>query len=422
MNHSEVGDNPLQSVLLRARQAQVEVARVPLQERNRVLMEMAAVLRQASPDIDLANQADVQSAKDSGLAETLVKRLYLTNAKIEGLARSLEALVGLADPIGRGQGRTVLANGLALETIRVPLGVIGLIFESRPGVAVEAGGLAVKSGNAIILRGGKEAKRSIQALSDAWRKALERVGLPRDLIQCLDDPDRRLAEALMHLHGLDLLIPRGGRGLIETVVHHATVPVIETGIGNCHLYVDESADLDMALHILADGKLGNPAVCNALETLLVHRQVAPAFLPLAHQRLAKEGVVFHGDLESRQWVSEMLPATDEDYAEEYLGLEIAVKVVADVHEALKHIAQYGSNHSEAIVADSYAVGQTFLDEVDAAAVYWNASTRFTDGFEFGLGAEVGISTQKLHARGPMGLEALTTWKTIAYGSGQTRDL
>jgi glutamate-5-semialdehyde dehydrogenase len=288
-------------------------------------------------------------------------------------------------------------------------------------VTVEAGGLAIKSGNAIILRGGKEARASIQSLAEAWRKALEASGLPADVIQCLDDPDRRLPEALMHLQGLDLLIPRGGRGLIETVVKEATVPVIETGIGNCHLYVDRDADLEMGLSLLVDGKLGNPAVCNALETLLVHRAVAAEFLPLAAERLGREGVVFHGDEAALALVPSMEPAQESDFADEYLGLEIAVKVVGDIDEALNHIRRYGSMHSEAIVTDSYRIGQAFLDQVDAACVYWNASTRFSDGFEFGLGAEVGISTQKLHARGPMGLEALTTWKTIAYGHGQTRD-
>lgn len=422
MINEAVQENPLQPLLERAKSAQLVVAQVPLDTRNRVLAEMARTLRESSSAIDQANQEDMRLAKEFGLAASLVKRLQLGPAKVEGLARSLEALIGLPDPIGRGEGRRILSNGLALETVRVPLGVIGLIFESRPGVTVEAGGLSVKSGNGIILRGGKEARFSIRALAEAWRSALAAVGLPSDLIQCLDDPDRRLAEALMHLKGLDLLIPRGGRGLIDTVVREATVPVIETGIGNCHLYVDADADLEMAVHVLADGKLGNPSVCNALETVVVHRKVASAFLPLAYGRLAEEGVVFHGDAESRAILPQILEADEQDYAEEYLGLEIAVKVVDDLDEALSHIARYGSNHSEAIVTDSYSTGQKFLDRVDAAAVYWNASTRFTDGFEFGLGAEVGISTQKLHARGPMGLEALTTWKTIAYGSGQTRDL
>ncbi len=409
-------------MLLSAQQAQRQVAQVPLKERNQVLAEMARVLRNASGEIERANQQDMERAKDTGLALNLVNRLALGNAKIEALARSLEALIDLPDPIGRGEGRHVLPNGLVLETIRVPIGVIGLIFESRPGVTVEAGGLAVKSGNGIILRGGREAKQSIQALAEAWRQALQEVGLPADLVQCLDDPDRSMAQALMHLQGLDLLIPRGGRGLIDTVVAEATVPVIETGVGNCHLYVDSAADLQMAAHILVDGKLGNPAVCNALETVLVHRQVLPTFLPMAYQQLSQEGVTFHGDPESQACISEILLATEKDYSDEYLGLEICVKVVSDLEEALAHIARYGSNHSEAIVTDSYATGQMFLDRVDAAAVYWNASTRFSDGFEFGLGAEVGISTQKLHARGPMGLEALTTWKTIAYGNGHTRDL
>ncbi len=419
---SELQVDDLQAMLAKARLAQRRLAQVPMQVRNRALAEMARILREDAAEIEQANQDDLTRARESALAPGLMKRLALTPDKIEGLARSLEALIGLADPIGRGEGRRVLANGLILETIRVPLGVIGLIFESRPGVTVEAGGLAIKSGNAILLRGGREAKASIRALAEAWHQALNSAGLARDLVQCLEDPDRRLAEGLMHLEGLDLLIPRGGQGLIAAVVREATVPVIETGIGNCHLYVDADADLDMALSVLVDGKLGNPAVCNALESLLVHCAVAPEFLSRAHDRLSQHGVVFHGDPPSRTIVPDMLVADEGDYREEYLGLEIAVKVVKSLDEALEHIEQYGSKHSEAIITQSYHTGQTFLERVDAACVYWNASTRFSDGFEFGLGAEVGISTQKLHARGPMGLEALTTWKTIAYGQGQTRDL
>ncbi len=240
-------------------------------------------------------------------------------------------------------------------------------------------------------------------------------------VLALDDPDRRLAEGLLHLDGLDLLIPRGGRGLIDRVVREATVPVIETGVGNCHLYVDRSCDLDMARHLLIDGKLGNPAVCNALETVLVHEAVAEQFLPAAYEDLSRAGVRFHGDAKTREILPDVDPATDDDFAAEYLGLEIAVGVVSSLEEAVAHIARFGTKHSEAICTNDYQAGMTFLEQVDAAAVYWNASTRFTDGFEFGLGAEVGISTQKLHARGPMGLEALTTWKTVAFGHGQTRD-
>ncbi len=419
---SEVQVDDLQAMLTKAQRAQRRLARVPMQVRNQALAVMARILREDAAEIDRANQVDLARAEQSALAPGLIKRLALTPTKVEGLARSLESLIGLADPIGRGEGRRVLPNGLILETIRVPLGVIGLIFESRPGVTVEAGGLAIKSGNAILLRGGREAQGSIRALSEAWHRALREVGLDEDLVQCLEDPDRRLAEGLMHLTGLDLLIPRGGQGLIATVVREATVPVIETGIGNCHLYVDADADLAMGLRVLVDGKLGNPAVCNALETLLVHRSVAPEFLPRAYDRLSQHGVVFHGDPASRALVPDMLIADEADYREEYLGLEIAVKVVDSLDAALEHIERYGSKHSEAIITQSYPSGQAFLERVDAACVYWNASTRFSDGFEFGLGAEVGISTQKLHARGPMGLEALTTWKTIAYGEGQTRDI
>lgn len=410
----------LSGILAKARQAQNGLKTVAGSERNRALLTMASWLEQDSGEILAANQRDIAQGRD--LSPALAKRLELTPAKLQGLAEGLRTLAALPDPVGRGEGRRVLSNGLVLETVRVPLGVIALIFESRPGVAVEAAGLAVKSGNAILLRGGREARESVGAIVRLWQRALAEVGVEPDCVTALDDPDRRLAEGLMHLRGLDLLIPRGGRGLIDRVVREATVPVIETGVGNCHLYVDRAADLDMAVHILADGKLGNPAVCNALETLLVHEEVAERFLPAAFRRLSQAGVTFHGDEQSRTILPGIAEADEEDFQEEYLGLDLAVGVVGSLEAALAHIDRFGTQHSEAIVTEDYSAGMTFLDRVDAAAVYWNASTRFTDGFEFGLGAEVGISTQKLHARGPMGLEALTTWKTVAFGRGQTRDL
>lgn len=409
-------------MLSQAKAAQKALALAPGRERNRVLLAMADLLVEETEAVMAENRRDVEAAGQEGLSGPLLKRLELTPKKLSELAEGLRQVARLPDPLGRGEGRRQLDNGLKIEVVHVPLGVIGLIFESRPGVVVEAAALTVKSGNAVILRGGHEAQRSNQALVQLWRRALGSVGLPEDAVQLVPSTDRQYVEGMMHLRGLDLLIPRGGAGLINRVVHEATVPVIETGVGNCHLYVHRAADLNMAAHILRDGKVGNPAVCNALETLLVDRAIKEQFLPLAWETLRDDGVVFHGDEETRALLPDALPATEKDWAEEYLSLDLAVKIVDGLEEALAHIARYGSGHSEAVVTNDYAVGQAFLDSVDAAAVYWNASTRFTDGFQFGLGAEVGISTQKLHARGPMGLEALTTVKTIAYGQGQTRDL
>lgn len=409
-------------MLSQAKAAQKALALAPGRERNRVLLAMADLLVQETEAVLADNRRDVLTAREEGLSGPLLKRLELTPKKLSELAEGLRQVARLPDPLGRGEGRRQLDNGLKIEVVHVPLGVIGLIFESRPGVVVEAAALTVKSGNSVILRGGHEAQSSNQALTRLWRRALGSVGLPEDAVQLIPSTDRQYVEGMMHLQGLDLLIPRGGAGLINRVVREATVPVIETGVGNCHLYVHRAADLRMAAHILRDGKVGNPAVCNALETLLVDRAIKESFLPLAWETLREDGVVFHGDQETRAILPDAIPATEKDWAEEYLSLDLAVKIVDGLEEALAHIARYGSGHSEAVVTNDYAVGQAFLDSVDAAAVYWNASTRFTDGFQFGLGAEVGISTQKLHARGPMGLEALTTVKTIAYGSGQTRDL
>ncbi|PSR35013.1 MAG: glutamate-5-semialdehyde dehydrogenase [Sulfobacillus benefaciens] len=412
----------LNQMLERGRTAQKILAMASGDQRNRALSEMEHLLQHRSEEILKVNRDEVEKAAASGLKGPLLKRLMLDEHKIANLGDGLRVVRDLADPLGKGTGRWQLNNGLRLETIRVPLGVIGLIYESRPGVTIEAAGLTIKSGNALILRGGHEALETNRMLAALWRYALTRVGLPEDAVQLIENPDRQYAVDLMHLEGLDLLIPRGGAGLIQTVVREATVPVIETGVGNCHLYVHEDADLDMAVRILRDGKVGNPAVCNALETVLIHEAIAAQFLAKAKQSLADDGVVWHGDQVVCSLVPEAKEATEEDWANEYLSLDIAARVVSGLGEACEHIAQYGTSHSEAIVTDSYSVGREFMDRVDAAVVYWNASTRFTDGFQFGLGAEVGISTQKLHARGPMGLDALTTTKTLAWGTGQTRDL
>jgi glutamate-5-semialdehyde dehydrogenase len=406
--------------LTAGRTAQRFLSQASAKDRDRLLMQMAIQVESEQDDILEANRIDLNAAEHNGLDSARIARLALSSAKLQGLAQGLRTVAQLPDPLGRGN-RWTLPNGLILEQVRVPMGVIGLIYESRPGVTIEATSLALKSGNAILLRGGREAQQSNQALANLWHQALAHVGLPPEAVQLLTDPDRNLARQLMHLNGLDLLIPRGGASLIRTVVDEATVPVIETGVGNCHLYVDREANLEMAAKILLDGKMGNPAVCNALETLLIHRDIKDAFIPLAAATLEPYGVVWHGDAEVTHLIPQAVPATESDWAEEYLGLHLAARVVDNFDEALEHINHYGSGHSEAIVTNHYPTGQQFLNRVDAAVVYWNASTRFSDGHEFGLGAEVGISTQKLHARGPMGLDALTTWKTIGYGYGQTRD-
>lgn len=397
-----------------------KLASLPLAERNGILRAMESLLETKANAILEANAKDIRRAESTGIPPARLSRLRLTPEKLRGLQESLASLRQAPDPLGSGRlWQTV--HGLTLEQIRVPLGVIGIIYESRPGVTVEAVALAIKSGNAIILRGGREADASNALLASLWHQALEEQGLPSSLVVMLADPDRHLARELMHLSGLDLLIPRGGAGLIREVVANATVPVIETGVGNCHLYVDQAAEMDMALDILEDGKVSSPAVCNALETVLVHKSIKDRWLPLAYERLKPYGVVWHGDPVVAGLI-EAHPAEESDWAEEYLGLHLAARVVDSLDQALEHIAQYGSHHSEAIVTEHYSVGQRFLAEVDAAVVYWNASTRFSDGFQFGYGGEMGISTQKLHARGPMGPEALTTVKTVARGTGHTRDL
>ncbi|MCL5116056.1 MAG: glutamate-5-semialdehyde dehydrogenase [Firmicutes bacterium] len=410
----------LQERLAEAKDAQRSWAQSTLAARHRVLSLMEDLLFHRQDIVLKANQEDLAHAERQGLDEPRRARLRLSEAKLQGLAQGLAAVRQLPDPLGLGTRRT-LANGLVLEQVQVPLGVVALIYESRPSVTVEAVSLVLKSGNAILLRGSREAQHTNAALVTLWQEALKQAECPQSLVQLLDDPSRAMARQLMHLEGLDLLIPRGGASLIKTVVQEATVPVVETGVGNCHLYVDAAADLAMAVRILRDGKVGNPAVCNALETVLVHRSVHRAFLPMANDALKADGVVWHGDACVQSLVPGALPATEADWSEEYLGLHLAARVVDSLDEALTHVHRYGTRHSETIVTNDHAVGERFLAEVDAAVVYWNASTRFSDGYQFGLGGEMGISTQKLHARGPMGMAALTSTKTLAYGNGQTRD-
>lgn len=405
-----------------AKEAERALSAAPSGVKDKALFAIAAALRVHEDEILQANAADVDAGRENGLTEALVDRLTLTHDRVEGIAAGAEQVAGLPDPVGKTDAGWTRPNGLRILKMRVPLGVVGIIFEARPNVTVDAASLCLKSGNACILRGGKEAIRSNLAFARIMRSALKESGLPEDCIQVVEDTTRDSANALMRLNGyLDVLIPRGGGGLIQNVVKNATVPVIETGVGNCHVFVDESADADMAAQIIFNAKAQRPSVCNAAETLLVHKNIAVAFLPRAKVLLDTKRVELRGDETVRAILgAEVKPATKEDWATEFLDYILAVKVVDSLDEAIAHIARYGSGHSECIVTESYASSERFMREVDAAAVYVNASTRFTDGGEFGFGAEIGISTQKLHARGPMGLAELTTVKYQIYGSGQIR--
>ena len=405
-----------------AKAAKAAVGRLSATRKNEGLAAIADALLAHTDEILAANAEDVAAGRANGLDEGLIDRLSLTPARIEGIAEGCRQVAALPDPVGEMLWQKTRPNGLRIGLRRVPMGVIGIIYEARPNVTVDAAALCFKAGSACILRGGKEAFRTSLCLTGLMRDALAACGLPADAINLVEDTSRETATRMMRLNGyLDVLIPRGGAGLIRAVVQNATVPVIETGTGNCHVYVDASADLEMARDILKNAKCQRISVCNAAESLLVHRDVAADFLPLAAQALAPDHVVIHGCPRTREILGEtILPATDEDYGREYLAYEISCKVVDSIDEAIAHINAYNTGHSECIVTRSYDAARLFQDEVDAACVYVNASTRFTDGFEFGFGAEIGISTQKLHARGPMGLEALTSTKYVIDGSGQVR--
>lgn len=412
----------LQTIAEGALAAKQAVARLGTNEKNRALEAIAETLETNANLILDANAEDIARGRASGLNDGLIDRLTLTQERIAGIAEGVRQVAALDDPVGEVLWMKTRPNGLRIGQKRVPMGVIGIIYEARPNVTVDAAALCFKAGSACILRGGKEAFRSSLCLTNLMRGALERTGVPADAINLVEDTSRETANQMMRLNGcLDVLIPRGGAGLIRAVVENATVPVIETGTGNCHIYVDASADLEKAAAILQNAKCQRISVCNAAESLLVHQAAAEKFLPLAAEALAPDHVKMHGCARTREILgAAVLPATEADYAREYLDYEISVKVVDSLDEAITHINRYNTGHSECIVTESYTAAERFLDEVDAAAVYANASTRFTDGFEFGFGAEIGISTQKLHARGPMGLEALTSTKYIIYGSGQIR--
>ncbi len=411
----------LQELGANARAAARVLATAGTKEKNAALLKMADALIAHTADILAANEADIAAARESGMRESLIDRLALSEDRIRGMADGMREVAALTDPVGEVMEGYRRPNGLAIRKVRVPMGVIGIIYEARPNVTADAAALCLKSGNATLLRGGKEAIRSNTAVVAALREGLVAADLPADAVQLLTDTSRETATAMMRLNAyLDVLIPRGGAGLIRSVVENATVPVIQTGVGNCHVYVDETADLLMAADIIENAKASRPSVCNAAETLLVHRAVAKEGLPLMAAKLAAHGVTLRGCDATCALLPEATPATDDDWATEYGDYILAVKVVDSLDEAIAHINTYGTGHSECIVTDSHSAAERFTAAVDAAAVYVNASTRFTDGGEFGLGAEIGISTQKLHARGPMGLRELTTAKFIINGNGQCR--
>ncbi len=404
-----------------AKKSAAFLARMSSNEKKTALEKVANLLVERSGIILSANGKDLLEAENNGIKGPLIDRLTLNSERIGGIAEGLLQIAMLEDPVGEVISMKRRPNGLQIGQIRVPVGVIGIIYEARPNVTVDAAGLCLKTGNAVILRGGREAINSNMAIVKIIQEALISRGIPPEAVQLVENTDRQSAVAMMKLNEyLDILIPRGGAGLIKTVVENSRVPVIETGVGNCHAFVDESAKVKMAEEIVLNAKTQRPGVCNAIETLLVHVSVADTFLPVICDKLRDHNVEIRGDKYVTEIIGYAVPAVEEDWYAEYLDLIIAVKVVHSLSDAIIHINKYGSKHSETIITESYTNSQRFLSEIDAAAVYVNASTRFTDGFEFGFGAEIGISTQKLHARGPMGLKELTTTKYIIYGNGQIR--
>ncbi|MEE6390165.1 MULTISPECIES: glutamate-5-semialdehyde dehydrogenase [Microbacterium] len=410
-----------QTRLERAKDASRDTAALTSDDKARALEAVAVALEENAARIIEANQRDVARGRDDGIGESLIDRLRLDEKRVSALADAVRQVAALPDPVGRVVGGHRMPNGVALEQVRVPFGVVGAIYEARPNVTVDIAALALRSGNAVVLRGGSAARESNTVLVDVMRSALGTAGVTPEAIQTVDDFGRDGAKALMHGRGfIDVLVPRGSAGLIETVVTESTVPVIETGAGNVHILLDESAPDDWACDIVVNAKVQRPSVCNAVETVLVHRQAAPRLIPLVASALMSEGVAIHGDDVVAGLVANVIPATEEDWATEYLSLDVAMKVVDSLDDALDHIRRYSTGHTESIITTDARNAERFLAEVDSAVVMANASTRFTDGAEFGFGAEVGISTQKLHTRGPMGLSELTSTKWLARGAGQTR--
>lgn len=405
----------------RAKSASREGAKLGTDAKNRGLITVAEELIRQKAYLLEENTKDVEAAKEKGVKESLIDRLQLTESRIEAMAEGLCQIAALEDPIGEVLGMKTRPNGLQIGKKRVPLGVVGIIYESRPNVTADAFGLCFKTGNAVILRGGSDAIHSNLAIVKVIKEGLMKEKLPQDLILLVEDTSREVVSDMMKLHGLiDVLIPRGGAGLIANVVNNSTVPVIETGTGNCHIYVDESADLNMATEIIENAKTQRMGVCNACESLVIHEKVAELAVPQIVQCLKNHGGEVRGDERAQKISDDIWPATEEDWGTEYLDAIISMKIVDSMDQAIEHINRYNTGHSESIITQNYEHALQFQNEIDAAAVYVNASTRFTDGFEFGFGAEIGISTQKLHARGPMGLEALTTTKYIIFGNGQIR--
>ena len=404
-----------------AKQAAAKLAVTSTAVKNAALLAMAAALEAQQAEILAANERDMTAAAAKGMKSSMLDRLKLTAERISGMADGLRQVAGLADPVGNVIDGKTLPNGLHITKIRVPLGVIGIIYEARPNVTADAAGLCLKSGNAVILKGGSEAMESNKTVAAILAQAAEGAGIPAGSIQFIDTSDRQAVQDLIHMNGLvDVVIPRGGAGLIQAVVRNASVPVIETGAGVCHTYVDKDADVEMAMKIAFNAKVQRPSVCNAMETLLVHKDVADKFLPMMLMMYNSSAVEIRGDEAVQEYSGQVHPATEEDWSTEYGDLRLSVKIVGSIEEAMAHIAKYGTGHSECIVTNNYQAAQLFQYTVDAAAVYVNASTRFTDGNEFGFGAEIGISTQKLHARGPMALPELTSTKYLINGNGQVR--
>lgn len=404
-----------------AKQAAAKLAVTSTAVKNAALLAMAAALEAQQSEILAANERDMTAAAAKGMKSSMLDRLKLTAERISGMADGLRQVAGLADPVGNVIDGKTLPNGLHITKIRVPLGVIGIIYEARPNVTADAAGLCMKSGNAVILKGGSEAMESNKTVAAILAQAAEGAGIPADSIQFIDTSDRQAVQDLIHMNGLvDVVIPRGGAGLIQAVVRNASVPVIETGAGVCHTYVDKDADVEMAMKIAFNAKVQRPSVCNAMETLLVHKDIADKFLPMMLMMYNSSAVEICGDEAVQEYSGQVHPVTEEDWSTEYGDLRLSVKIVDSIEEAMAHIAKYGTGHSECIVTNNYQAAQLFQYTVDAAAVYVNASTRFTDGNEFGFGAEIGISTQKLHARGPMALPELTSTKYLINGNGQVR--
>lgn len=405
----------------RAKDAAAKLAVTSTEDKNRILLAMANALRENCDKILEANAIDIENGRKNNMSESLIDRLMLNKDRIEGMAKGIEDVINLPDPVGRILWETERPNGLKIQRVSVPLGVVGIIYEARPNVTSDAAALAVKAGNTAILRGGKEAFNSNSAIMDSMREAVEKIGFNPDIIELVRDTSRDSATALMKMNKyVDVLIPRGSASLINAVVENSTVPVIETGVGNCHIYVDSEADIDMATEIIFNAKTQRISVCNTAESLLIHKDIAEFALIAIKSRLDEKNVVLFGDEIAREICPDIEVATDDDYYREYLDYKMSVKIVSSLEDAIEHIRKYSSGHSESIITNNKENAEMFLNSVDSSAVYHNASTRFTDGGEFGFGAEIGISTQKLHARGPLGLPQLNSFKYKIYGDGQIR--